>query len=121
MTLTFSRRFPSQFELSFSKFRCSSHELSDYVFSYFYDHLCAATTDFLYAQNISDDHPAVEILHDLETTTYHVDKILSGYILRLARWIIQVILRWANMLYCRLKVGRPYVLWLHFYDTTSYE
>ena len=68
---------------------------------------------FLYAQNISDDHPAVQFLHDLETTAYCVDKNSSGYILRLAQCIIQAILRWANKLdlNCRLKVGAPYVLW----------
>jgi hypothetical protein len=71
-----------------------------------YDHLCAATTDFLYAQNISDDHPAVEILRDLEITAYYVDENSSGY--NLARRIIQVILRWADMLNCRLKVDMPY-------------
>ena len=119
MPLTFSRRFSTCFTLLSPQFWRSSYELSDHVFNHFYDHLCAATTDILYEQNISDDHPAVEILRDLETTAYHVDKILSEYILRLARWIIQVILRWANMLYCRLKVGAPYVLWFHFSDTTS--
>jgi hypothetical protein len=82
--------------------------LSDYADLHFYNHLCAATTVFLYGQNISDDHPAVEILHDLETSAYHVDKNSSGYILRLARCIIKVILRWANMLNCRLKVATPY-------------
>ena len=96
-----------------------SHELSDYVSFYFYDHLCAATAVFLYAQKIPDDHPAVEIIHDLETTAYSVDENWSVYILRLARRIIQTILRWANMLNCRLKVGPPYVLWFHFSDTTS--
>jgi hypothetical protein len=74
---------------------------------------------FLYAQKISDDHPAVEILHDLETTAYYVDNNPSGHILRLARCIIQAILRWTDMLNCRLKIGAPYVLWFHFSDTTS--
>ena len=97
----------------------SSHELSDYVYSHFYDHLSAATTVFLYEQNISDDHPAVEILHDLETTAYFVDENWSVYILRLARLIIQAILRWADMLNYRLKVGALYVLWFHFSDATS--
>jgi hypothetical protein len=62
---------------------------------------------FLHAQNISDDHPAVEFLHELESTAYFVDKNLSGYIL--ARCIIQAILGWANMLNC-LNVGALYVL-----------
>jgi Ser/Thr protein kinase RdoA (MazF antagonist) len=64
----------------------------------------------LYAQNISDDHPAVEMLRDLENTTYRVDNNSSGYILRLAHSIIHVILRWADMLNCNLKVVLPYVL-----------
>ena len=55
---------------------------------------------FLHAQNISDDHPAVELFHYLETTAYYK---LSGYIL--ARHIIYAILRWANMLNHRLEVG----------------
>ena len=49
-------------------------------------------------QNISDNHPALEILHDLENTAYYVDKT-SGNIL--AQHIIQAILRWAEM----MKVG----------------
>jgi hypothetical protein len=53
-------------------------------------------------QNISDDHPAVEFLNDLETTAYYVDENSSGYIL--VRRIIHPILRWANLLNCRLKV-----------------
>ena len=58
---------------------------------------------FLYAQNIPDDHPAIEVLHDLETTAYYIDGDLPGYNLA----IVQVILRWANMLNSRLKVVRP--------------
>ena len=80
LPLTFSRRSSVYFELSFFKISRSSHELSDYVNFHFSDHLSAATTGFLYAQNI-DDHPAVEFLHDLETRTYYVDENLSGYIL----------------------------------------
>ena len=90
----------------------------DYVCSHFYDHLCAATAVFLCAQNISDNHPAVEFLHDLETTTYNVDKNLSGYIQLQAQHVILAILRWADMVICRLKVGAPYVVWFHFSDTT---
>jgi hypothetical protein len=92
--------------------------LLHYVDRHLYDHLCAATTGFLrvHARNISDDHPAVEILHDLETTAYYVDESKSG---RLARSIVHVILRWTDMLNCRLTVGGPYVLWFHFSDTTS--
>jgi len=61
--------------------------------------------DLFYAQNIPDDHPAVEFLVDLETTAYYVDKNSSGYIRRLARCIIEAILRWAYMLdlHCRMK------------------
>ena len=58
---------------------------------------------FLNAQNIYDDHPALEILHVLETATYYVDENFSDHIL--SRCVIQVILRWADMLNCRLKVG----------------
>ena len=63
---------------------------------------------FLYAQNI-DDHPAVEILHDLETITYYVDENMSYWMAQVARDIIHAILRWADMLNCRLKV-RLYTL-----------
>ena len=49
----------------------------------------------------------MEILHDLETTTYHVDGNLSDYILKLAQCIIQAILKFVNMMYYRLKVGTP--------------
>ena len=87
------------------------------MYCHFYDHLCAATTVFLYAQNISDDHPAVGILRDLETTAYYVDEDMSGHILM--RRIIQAILKWADMLNCCLKVGVPYVLWFNFSDATS--
>ena len=61
---------------------------------------------FQYEQNISDDHPAVAILHGLETTAYYVEG--SGY--TLGRCIIRAILIWAYILKCRLKVGAPYVL-----------
>ena len=71
---------------------------------------------FLYPWYIADDHPAVEFLHDLETTVYHVNEI-SSYSLR--RCIMQDILRWADMQKCHLRVGVPYVLWFHFSDTTS--
>ena len=67
-------------------------------------------------QYISDDHPAVEFLHVLETTAYYADKN-SDYTLR--RYIIQAILSWANILKNRLKVGASYVLWFHFSETTS--
>ena len=80
----------------------SSHELSDYAKLHLYDHLCAATTDFLYAHNISDDHPAVEFLHDLENTAYYV-AANSGC--SPEQYIIQAILRWADMLKYSLKVG----------------
>jgi len=87
-----------------------SDELSEYVNRHLDGHLRAATTVFLYARNISDHHPAVEILRDLEscveTTAYYVDKNSSGYILALC--IIQVILKWGNMLICHLKVGAGY-------------
>ena len=79
-----------------------------------YSHHC-----FFCAQNISDDHPAVAILHDLETTTYYVDKNSSDSSYMLARTIIQTILKWTNMLNSRLKVGALYVVCTHFSDKTS--
>ena len=102
--------------LSLSKFWRSSHDLSNYVSLHFYDHLCAATL-VLYDQNISDDHPALEFLHDLETTAYYVDINSAGYICTLARFVIEAILRWANMLNCRLKVGAPSAMYYCFFPT----
>ena len=108
---------PPNLSSHFFKYWCSRLDLSDYADPYFYNHLCAATTVFLDTQNISDDHPAVEFLHAMENTAYYyVDENWSGYIL--AQRIIQAILRWANMLNCRLEVGAPCVLWFHFSDTT---
>ena len=64
---------------------------------------------FLNAQNISNDHPTVEILHDVETTAYYVDENLSGYIL--VQFIIQAILRRVtNMLNWRLNVSAFYFI-----------
>ena len=74
---------------------------------------------FLHGQNISDDHPAVEILHDLETTSYYVDENLPFYTVKLANRIIHVVLRWADMLNYRLEVGVPYVMWSPFSETPS--
>ena len=65
------------------------------MYSHFYSHLCAATAALVYAQNISNDHPAVEIFHDLETRTYYVQN-LTGH---LEQRIIHTILKWTtNML-----------------------
>jgi len=72
------------------------HDLSDYIVCHFYDHLCKATTDFLYEQNISDEHPASELLHFLETTAYNN---LSRF--NLGRPVMYSILQWENMLDCR--------------------
>ena len=72
--------------------------------------------DCLCGQNISDDHPAEQILHDLESTAYYVGENSLSYIRKLARGIIHVILRWAEMHCCRLKVGAPYVLCFHLSD-----
>jgi hypothetical protein len=94
--------FPPILGFHFFNYDVSSPEVFEYVYLHFYDHLCAATSGFLHVRNIPDDHPAVEILHDLETTAYHVDESLSGYIIM--RRIIQAILKWADMLNCRLKV-----------------
>ena len=71
-------------------------------------HLCAATTDFFNAQNIFDDHPAIEILRNLEATAYYLDRNLLGQRLSLARRTFLAILRWADMLNCYLKVGAPH-------------
>ena len=64
---------------------------------------------FLYERIISDDHPALKILHDLETTAYYVGSSSSSS--WLSRFIIQSILRWADTLTpswdCHLKVVRP--------------
>jgi hypothetical protein len=60
-------------------------------------HLCEAITGAV-AQNFSNDHPAVEILHDLETVTYYVDENLSGDSDILVHHIIHSILEWENML-----------------------
>ena len=54
------------------------------------NHLCEATTVFLHSKNISDDHPALEMLHDLETTTYY------NLPVKLEQCITQAILRWAD-------------------------
>ena len=75
--------------------------------------------DFLHVQNISDDHPAVQVLHELEAKAYYVDINLSHHTLALVLRTFQDILRWANMLNRRLKVGALYLLWFHFSDTTS--
>ena len=42
-----------------------------------------------------------------------------AYITTMGVLIMETILRWAKELKRRLKVGGPYVLWLHFSDTTS--
>ena len=62
--------------------------------------------DSLYTRNISDDHPVVQILHDLETKAYHVDENIPGHID--ARYFIKIVLGWADMLNCRLKVRYMY-------------
>ena len=73
---------------------------------------------FFNAQNISNDHPAVEFLRDLEATPYYFDENFLGRKIHLAQHIFQAILRWANKLKCHLKVSAPYVLWFYFSDTT---
>ena len=78
-----------------------------YIDSHFYDHLCAA---FPYDQNISDDHPSIDFLRDLETIVYSVEENSSGYILARRTSAIRAILRWADMMNSRLRVGAPYVL-----------
>ena len=104
--------FPPNLTFHFLNFDVSSHEVFEYVYLHFYDHLCAATSIFLHGGSIPDDHPAVEVLRDLETTAYHVDENVTGYIIM--RRIIQAILKWADMLNCRLKVGTPYVSYCSF-------
>ena len=60
----------------------------------------------VHARNISDDHPAVEFLHDLETIAYYVDESLSGSGRLMTGRIIKDILRWADMLISHLEVVR---------------
>ena len=118
-------KLSAQFEFSSFKFwryspdfpTFDDNNLPAYVDDNFYDHLCAATKGFFSARNISDDHPAVEIIYDLETKAYCVDENSSEYYI-LKRYIIQAILRWLNILNCRLKVGAPYILWFHFSDAS---
>jgi hypothetical protein len=57
----------------------SMESICSYVYSP--SHFSEATTVFFYQQNISDNHPAVEILRNLENTAHYVDKNLSGYVL----------------------------------------
>ena len=59
----------------------------EYV-DHFYNHLCKATADFLYGQNISGEHPSLELFHYLETTVYNK---LSGS--KLGRHVMYSILR----------------------------
>jgi len=69
-----------------------------------YDHLCAATPILLCGKNIPGDHPTIEILNDLESASYNVNANLSRSLhTDLAQWIIQAVLRWADMLNNRLK------------------
>ena len=96
MFLTFSRRFSSpNLSPHFLKFWRSSNDLSVYARSHFYDHLLAATKVFLHARIILDNHPAVKLFHDLETTAYYIVKSLSSW---MSQFIIQCILRWADNL-----------------------
>ena len=49
------------------------------------------------ADESPDDHPALNIIRDLETRAYYVDKSLSS---PLSRFIIRTVLRWAeNVIY----------------------
>ena len=111
MPSTLTRKFPHNLSFLFLKCDASSHKLSAYVVEYFYDHLCKATTDFVYGQNISDEHPALELILYLETTAYN---ILSG--LKLGQHVMFSILRWENKLNCRpnLEVDAPYLLCFTF-------
>ena len=56
----------------------------------------------LHERIFSDDHPAVDFFHDLETTAYYLNESSSS---RLSRLIIESILRWADHLI--LEVVRP--------------
>ena len=107
MLLTLSCKLPPNLSFLFPKFWRSSRDLSGYISNHFYDHLCKATTDFLYKQDISDEHPALEFLRYLETTAYDT---LSGFIL--GRNVMYCILRWENMLNCHpsLEVDASYLL-----------
>ena len=78
--------------------------------------------EFFNAWDICVGRPALELFHDLETTVYYVDES-SESSCRLARCIIEDILKWADRMKCHLEltceVGALYVLWFHFSDTTS--
>ncbi|KAF8816488.1 hypothetical protein BYT27DRAFT_7182040 [Phlegmacium glaucopus] len=72
----------------------SSDELLEYARSNLYQHLCDATKDLL-SGNIPSDHPAVQLLNNLDTTTYcyaHQSHFKSS----LAACTIRSILRWAD-------------------------
>ena len=56
---------------------------------------------------------------DLEATPYYHYRNRLDERFYLADDTFRAILRWADMLKCRLKVGAPYVLWFHFSDTAS--
>ena len=116
MPSTLTRKFPHNLSFLFLKCDASSHKLSAYVVEYFYDHLCKATTDILSGQNISDEHPALELLHYLETIAYNK---FSGF--NLGQRFMYSVLRWENVLNSRpsLKVDVPYLLRIHFSDTNS--
>ena len=74
---------------------------------------------FLQVYSLSD-YSALEILHDLETTAYYVDKNSADYICTLARCIIKAVLRWIDMLNLCLEVGVPSAIMMYrgFSDTT---
>ena len=76
-----------------------------------------AHTGFRDAQDIRvfDDHPVLEIFRGVENSTNYVDKNMLDNIL--LRCIIQVILRWANMLNCRLRVWASYAPLFYFSDS----
>ncbi|KAF8816521.1 hypothetical protein BYT27DRAFT_7182095 [Phlegmacium glaucopus] len=81
-----------------------SYDLVTYVHRNLYDHLYAATKDFLSGENIPGDHPAVQLFNNLDgITCVHQSHFKSS----LAAYTIRSILKWADMLNRCLKVTVP--------------
>ncbi|KAF8816499.1 hypothetical protein BYT27DRAFT_7182055 [Phlegmacium glaucopus] len=79
-----------------------SNELPKYAQDNLYQHLCAATEDFLSGENIPGDHPAVQLFNTLDSTTYY-DAHRSCFMSSLAEYAFRSVLRWADMLNRHLK------------------
>ena len=81
------------------------------------DHAIGDATDiFLSSQNIPGDHPAVEILNDLDRIAYsRLNANHSHSIPCLVPYTLRPILRWATMLNNRLKVDVLYMFKFLFF------